>query len=114
MSRLHLVNHANKLFPLINDNNITGQQIEVFDTDTGKLRALGSASPANGFGENYALAPDGSRFATLNNQDRGIQPSTSNTSVGPFRQGARRYKVNSLAIVALCVIPFPITEVPYL
>jgi hypothetical protein len=69
LSRLHLVNHANNLFPLINDDNVTGQQIEVFDTDTGKLRALGSASPANGFGENYALAPDGSRFAALNNHE---------------------------------------------
>jgi hypothetical protein len=26
-------------------------------------------SPANGFGQNYALAPDGSRFATLNNHE---------------------------------------------
>jgi hypothetical protein len=69
LSRLRLVNHVKTWFPLIDDDNFVGQQIEVFDTDTGKLRAVGSASPANGFGQNYALAPDGSRFAALNNHE---------------------------------------------
>jgi hypothetical protein len=69
LSRLRLINHVNTSFSLIDDDNFVGQQIEVFDTDTGKLRAVGSASPANGFGQNYALAPDGSRFATLNNHE---------------------------------------------
>jgi hypothetical protein len=69
LSRLRLVSHANNSFPLINDENVAGQQITVFDTDTGKLRVVGSASPANGFGQNYSLAPDGSRFATLDNHE---------------------------------------------
>jgi hypothetical protein len=69
LSRLRLVNHVSTWFSLIDDDNFVGQQIEVFDTDTGKLRALGSASPANGFGQNYALAPDGSRFATLDDHE---------------------------------------------
>jgi hypothetical protein len=69
LSRLRLINHVNTWFSPIDDDNFVGQQIEVFDTDTGMLRAVGSASPANGFGHNYALAPDGSRFATLNNHE---------------------------------------------
>jgi hypothetical protein len=45
--------------------DVVGQVVGVFDTETGKVELVKTASPVLSAGHNYALTADGSRFAIL-------------------------------------------------
>jgi len=47
------------------DDDVRGQMVGVFDTETGKLQLAKNASPVLSAGHNYTLTADGSRFAIL-------------------------------------------------
>ena len=47
----------------VDETNIVNQMVGVFDTQTGQLRLVKNATPILSAGQNYALSPDGSRFA---------------------------------------------------
>lgn len=49
----------------IDETNIVNQMVGVFDTQTGQLRIAKNATPILSAGQNYALSPDGLRFAVL-------------------------------------------------
>lgn len=49
----------------IDETAIQNQMVGVFDTTTGQLRLVKNATPVLSAGQNYALSPDGSRFAIL-------------------------------------------------
>ncbi len=49
----------------IDETSIQNQMVGVFDTATGQLRLVKNATPILSAGQNYALSPDGSRFAIL-------------------------------------------------
>lgn len=49
------------------DEDVKGQSVQVFDTNTGGLLLTTSASPVLTAGQNFALSPDGSWFAVLRN-----------------------------------------------
>ena len=49
----------------IAETSITGQPIGVYDTANGELRMVSTADPILSAGQNYALSPDGDRFAVL-------------------------------------------------
>lgn len=49
----------------IDDSTIEAQMVGVFDTQTGYLRLVKNATPVLSAGQNYALSPDGLRFAVL-------------------------------------------------
>jgi hypothetical protein len=49
----------------IDETNIVNQMVGVFDTQTGQLRLVKNATPILSAGQNYALSPDGLRFAVL-------------------------------------------------
>jgi len=47
------------------ESEIQGQRVEVFDVQSGRLALTELATPALSAGQNYALSPDGKRFAVL-------------------------------------------------
>lgn len=47
------------------EDNVKGQPVGVFDTESGKLELVENASPVLSGGRNYALSSDGRRFAIL-------------------------------------------------
>ncbi|QNI33251.1 hypothetical protein H7849_04610 [Alloacidobacterium dinghuense] len=59
------VNHSVGIMDPIDETNIVNQMIGVFDTQTGQLRLVKNATPILSAGQNYALSPDGLRFAIL-------------------------------------------------
>ena len=59
------VNHSVGTMDPIDETTIVNQMVGVFDTKTGQLRLVKNASPILSAGQNYALSPDGSRFAIL-------------------------------------------------
>lgn len=48
-------------------DEVVGQEVDVLDAATGSLLLHAQASPVIDAGQNFALSPDGSRFAILNN-----------------------------------------------
>jgi hypothetical protein len=65
LSRLRLAAPADMRLPTIKEDNILGQQIDLFDAASGKIRLEASASPARVYGQDYALSPDGQKLAVL-------------------------------------------------
>ncbi|HYK37896.1 hypothetical protein [Alloacidobacterium sp.] len=59
------VNHPVGIMDPIDETNIANQMVGVFDTQTGQLRLVKNATPILSAGQNYALSPDGLRFAVL-------------------------------------------------
>ncbi len=59
------VNHPVGIMDPIDETNIVHQMVGVFDTQTGQLRLVKNATPILSAGQNYALSPDGLRFAIL-------------------------------------------------
>ena len=59
------VNHSVGIMDPVDETNIVNQMVGVFDTQTGQLRLVKNATPILSAGQNYALSPDGSRFAIL-------------------------------------------------
>lgn len=59
------VNHPVGTMDPIDETNIVHQMVGVFDTQTGQLRLVKNAMPILSAGQNYALSPDGLRFAIL-------------------------------------------------
>lgn len=49
----------------LDQDEIVGQMVGVYDTETGKLVLVRDTSPVLTAGQNVALSPDGSRFAVL-------------------------------------------------
>ena len=54
-------------FDALYPEDITGQMVGVYDTESGKLVLVRDASPVLTAGQNAALSPDGTRFAVLRN-----------------------------------------------
>ena len=52
-------------FDALYPEDITGQIVGVYDTESGKLVLVRDASPVLTAGQNVALSPDGMRFAVL-------------------------------------------------
>jgi hypothetical protein len=65
------VNHPVGIMDPIDETNIVHQMVGVFDTKTGQLRIVKDANPILSAGQNYALSPDGLRFAVL--RDKAIE-----------------------------------------
>jgi hypothetical protein len=65
------VNHPVGIMDTIDETNIVHQMVGVFDTKTGQLRMVKDANPILSAGQNYALSPDGLRFAVL--RDKAIE-----------------------------------------
>lgn len=59
------VSHPVGTMDPIDETNIVNQMVGVFDTQTGQLRLVKNATPILSAGQNYALSPDGLRFAVL-------------------------------------------------
>ena len=57
--------HSVGIMDPIDETNISNQMVGVFDTQTGQLRLVKNATPILSAGQNYALSPDGLRFAIL-------------------------------------------------
>ena len=47
------------------ESEVQAQRVDVLDTATGRLELTQYATPALSAGQNYALSPDGDRFAVL-------------------------------------------------
>lgn len=54
-------------FDAIYPEDVVGQMVGVYDTESGKLELVRDASPVLTAGQNVALSPDGTRFAVLRN-----------------------------------------------
>jgi len=61
------VNHSIGTMDPFGEDDVVAQMVGVFDTDTGKLELVKTATPILSAGHNYALSADGSRFAILRN-----------------------------------------------
>jgi hypothetical protein len=59
------INHSIGTMDPFGDDDVRGQMVGVFDTETGKLQLAKNASPVLSAGHNYTLTADGSRFAIL-------------------------------------------------
>jgi hypothetical protein len=59
------LSHPVGIMDPIDETTIVNQMVGVFDTKTGQLRLVTNATPILSAGQNYALSPDGSRFAIL-------------------------------------------------
>jgi hypothetical protein len=57
------VTHPVSAFDPIGDDDLQAQRIEVLDVETGRLELTEFATPILSAGQNYALSPDGGRFA---------------------------------------------------
>jgi len=65
LSRIRLANPVDMWVTVIHDDNILGQQIDLLDATSGKVRMEALAKPARIYGQDYALSPDGQRLAVL-------------------------------------------------
>ena len=61
------VSHPVDSFDPLNDSDVEAQLVQILSTATGHLLLTTFASPIISAGQNYALSPDGKRFAVLNN-----------------------------------------------
>lgn len=61
------VTHPVSAFDALDDSDIAGQMVGVYDTESGKLVLVRDASPVLTAGQNVALSPDGMHFAVLRN-----------------------------------------------
>ncbi len=61
------VNHELASLDPVDEASIVGQPVGVFSLASGKLETVVDASPILTAGNNFALSPDGSRFAVLRN-----------------------------------------------
>ena len=52
-------------FSPFDETEVQAQRVDVLDTETGRLELTQYATPALSAGQNYALSPDGGRFAVL-------------------------------------------------
>ena len=59
------INHSLGSMDPFGEDDVNAQMVGVFDTDTGKLNLVKTASPVLSSGHNYALSADGSAFAIL-------------------------------------------------
>ena len=59
------LNHSFGTMDPFGEDDVTAQMVGVFDTDTGKLELVKTASPVLSAGHNYALSSDGMKFAIL-------------------------------------------------
>ncbi|MFT4114814.1 hypothetical protein [Silvibacterium sp.] len=59
------INHAVSTLDPVGEDDVIGQPVGVFDTQTGKLELVKAASPEISAGHNYALSADGREFAIL-------------------------------------------------
>ncbi len=59
------INHSVGSLDPFGEDDVMAQMVGVFDTDTGKLNLVKTASPVLSSGHNYALSDDGTRFAIL-------------------------------------------------
>jgi WD40 repeat protein len=57
--------HTINLDDSLDDEDVQGQLIQVFDVSTGALLLSVDASPVQSAGQNFALSPDGSQLAVL-------------------------------------------------
>ena len=63
------VTHPVDSFDPINDSDVEAQVVQVLSTTTGHLLLTTIASPVISAGQNFALSPDGTRFAVLNHDN---------------------------------------------
>jgi hypothetical protein len=63
-SSLQLSHSIGALEP-VDDDIVRAEVVGAFDTVSGKLRILKNAAPVSSAGQNFALSPDGNRFAIL-------------------------------------------------
>ena len=63
-STLRVAHAVNSRDP-IDETDLQQQRVEVLDVDTGRLELTQYATPVLSAGQNYALSPDGGRFALL-------------------------------------------------
>ncbi len=61
------VSHPVDSFDPLNDSDVEAQLVQILSTATGHLLLTTFASPIISAGQNFALSPDGHRFAVLNN-----------------------------------------------
>ncbi len=61
------VSHPVDSFDPLNDGDVEAQLVQVLSTATGHLLLTTFASPIISAGQNFALSPEGKRFAVLNN-----------------------------------------------
>ena len=61
------VSHSVGTMDPLDETNVEKQMVGVFDTQTGRLILAKDATPILSAGQNYALSPDGQRFAILRN-----------------------------------------------
>ncbi len=59
------LNHSVSAIDLINDEDIEADRVQVIDTATGKIQLALEAKPVISAGQNFALSPDGLKFAIL-------------------------------------------------
>jgi hypothetical protein len=59
------VSHSVGIMDPVDESTIVNEMVGVFDTETGQLRLVKNATPIMSAGQNYALSPDGLRFAIL-------------------------------------------------
>ncbi len=59
------VSHTINLADSLNDEDVRGQLVQVFDTVTGTLLMTTNATPILSAGDNFALSPDGEHLAVL-------------------------------------------------
>jgi hypothetical protein len=90
LSRLKLANPVDMQMPTVKEANIVGQQIDLFDAASGKIRLEASAWPVRVYGQDYALSPDGQKLAVLKTDKVEIfdvQPApTPSEPVSPGRE----------------------------
>ena len=65
LSRLKVAEPVDIRMPTVREANIVGQQIDLFDAASGKVRLEATAWPARVYGQDYALSPDGQKLAVL-------------------------------------------------
>jgi hypothetical protein len=63
-STLRVARPVNMYDPF-DETEVQGQRVDVLDADTGQLELTQYATPALSAGQNYALSPEGDRFAVL-------------------------------------------------
>lgn len=76
-------------FDALYPEDIAAQMAGVYDTETGKLVLVKSASPVLTAGQNVALSPDGKRFAILRHGAVEVYDLPPVTAAGPAGSGAK-------------------------
>ncbi len=79
------VSHPVSAFDPVDETDFQEQRVEVLDVDTGKLQLTQFATPILSAGQNYALSPDGHRFALVREgaiELYDLPPSSQTVAVG--------------------------------